>query len=139
MKELLCNIHYIRSKKQDYIIIVGVDNHKIPRIVFADRRRGRQFLDAQTGKLKLTRSTASLVCDNDIKIEDLQTDFNGVAGLVCRLISVSLEYDTPLPRIISVLRRSHADLGLETALIRVLKYYQSLIQRSDDKKNASVY
>lgn len=131
---LSCNIHYIRAKKRDYIVIVGVEEQKIPRIIFADVRRGRNLLDAQTGTLHVSQKEIVLVCDNGIEIRELSTNFNGVAGLVCKLISLLLEQNTPISSILPILRKSHAQVGLEAALIRVLKYYQSLMQRSDEDK-----
>lgn len=131
MRELPCKIHYIRAKKRDYIIIVGLENQKIPKIIFADIKRDRNLLNAQIGTLHFSKDTVSLICDNGIEIDNLLTDFNGVAGLICKLLSVALEENVPLYRLIQILRRSHAQVGLEAALVRVLRYYESLMRNSE--------
>lgn len=131
MKQLPCKIHYIRARKRDHIIIVGLEQQKIPRIIFGDIKRDRNLLNAQTGTLSITPDAVSLVCDNGIEIDDLLTDFNGASGLVCRLLSVALEHDIALDEVIPILRRSKNLIGLEVALVRILRYYQSLMQSSE--------
>lgn len=131
MREIPCKIHYIRAKKRDYIIIVGLEEQKIPRAIFADIKRDRNLLNAQRGKLYFSRDTVSLICDNGLEIDNLLTDFNGIAGLICKLLTVALEQDAPLHQLIRILRRSRTQVGLEAALVRVLRYYKSLMQNSE--------
>lgn len=133
MKSLPCKIHYIRAKKQDHIVIVGVTQQKIPKAIFADIKRDRNLLNAQSGTLSFSKNKASLTCDNGIEIDNLFTDFNGVAGLVCRLLTVALEHGAPLNQLIHILRKSHAQINLEAAIIRVLRYYESLTQNSEEE------
>ena len=133
MRELPCKIHYIRAKKRDHIVIVGLEKQKIPRVIFADVKRDRDLLNAQTGTLSFSKDTVSLTCNNGIEIDNLLTDFNGTAGLICKLLSVSLDQGVELQQLIRILRRSHAMIGLETALVRVLRYYDSLMQNSEER------
>lgn len=130
MRELPCRIHYIRAKKRDYIVIAGLENQKVPKVIFADIKRDRNLLNAQSGTLAFSKNSISLVCDNGIEIDNLLTDFNGVNGLICKLLTVALEQGAPLCRLSDILRKSHAQIGLEAALIRVLGYYDSLMQNS---------
>lgn len=131
MRETHCRIHYIRAKKRDYIIIVELEEQKRPTAIFADIKRDRNLLNAQHGTLHYTKAGAALTCDNGIVIDNLMTDFNGTSGLVCKLVSLSLaSKDVTLSQIISMLKQSHALGGLETALVRILRYYESLQEDS---------
>lgn len=127
MYEYLCQIHYVRAKKRDYIIIVRIEDQKRPTAIFADEKQDRNLLNAQHGTLHYTKDTITLICDNGIVIDDLATDFNGVAGLVCKLISLILENRVPISEIAYILKKSHVQIGLETALVRILRYYETLV------------
>lgn len=123
--DLNCNIHHVKSKGQDYTVVVGLLDNKpyevfiVPMKIAADHESG-MLSKKKSGVYNLVYSF-----DEEIMIlRDLTENMTDEQEAITRLISTSLRHGADIKFVVEQLQKTEGDLNSFVRVIaRILKKY----------------
>lgn len=124
-KRLPCDIHHIKYKNRNWVVIVGLLEGD-PYEVFALRQKNISITkECPTGKLVKTKGHYNIELDNQEIIEDICEYFESdEEEAITRLISTSLRYGVDIEFIIAQLLKSSGTVfSFNKIIARTLKKY----------------
>lgn len=120
-KNLPCEVHTVKVKGKDYIVIVGLMNN-LPYEVFAcENQWGFKKINGEV--IKKNKRQYKLET-NDINLDNIVDYMTSEEEVITRLISTSLRHGTNIQFIVEQLNKTEGNLvGFDKAIARVLKSY----------------
>jgi len=125
---LECDIHHIKVKNENFIILVGKMNGSLYELFVLDDPEA--FLDLKRYKegkiVKIKKGRYDLVVDTGpvhIRMENFTKTFNSPNTSLARFISMALRHGTPLQFVVDQLNKDTNFVDCERGIARVLKKY----------------
>lgn len=124
-KELLCDIHHIAVKGEQYFVAVGIfGNDKDPYEVFAGKNGNIPKNIKQGYVIKIKRGKYNLKLENNDIIENIIQYENHEEEVTTRLISTALRHGADIEFIVHQLEKTQGDLtSFAKSISRALKKY----------------
>jgi ribonucleoside-diphosphate reductase alpha chain len=122
---LPCDIHHVKSKGDDYFILVGLYDGKDPYEIFAGKN-GFIPKTAKTGTItKMARGEYQLICDNGTTINSIAKYIEDEEEAITRGVSLSLRHGIDVSYIVHQYEKIESkDMNaFYKALCRTLKKY----------------
>lgn len=121
-KELPCDIHHIKSRGEDFFVVVGKLNDEIYE-VFAGRNG--HISHCKKGKLiKLKRGHYKLISDDGTEVDNICDLLTDEQAVITRMLSLALRHGSQIHFIVEQIEKSPGEMtNFGKAVGRILKKY----------------
>ena len=128
-KDVPCDIHEIKYKGEDYLLLVGILENEAYEIFVTKNENKKEYPmhNKKKGTIrKIKKKYYNLIIENGEEktyIEDIISKFDPLYLTLGKLISMGLRHHIPLQFIVQVLADDGNFMGFERTVSRILKKY----------------